>query len=353
MPSLAKQQFDLIWEETLQDYICAIAWSDIGDQVVVSCANGEIQCLHWPTQETIQVQGETGQSIDTLDFSAGGQFLAAAGQAGRVKIWQMSEGHPQAIDQIECPRIWVDHLLWHPHRQELAIGLGANILIWDANTQQEVTNLAFECSSVLGMDWHPHQSVLAVGGHQGIKIWNGEDWAQDPDFREIPTASMGLSWSNCGQYLASGNLDKTLVVWHLNEPQPWRMSGFPGRVRQLAWSQKTVGSAPLLAVASMDGIVCWQKRDPKKDWQAQVLEGHHQQVNAIAFQPGTTLLASAGADGQVCLWQNAQKLVQRLKGAPQGFSCLAWSPDGQTLVAGGQQGEWKIWSLRQRGRGFS
>jgi WD40 repeat protein len=61
-------------------------------------------------------------------------------------------------------------------------------------------------------------------------------------------------------------------------------------------------------------------------------------VNAIAFQPGSTLLASAAEDGQLCLWKKAQQVAQILEGAPQGFSTLAWSPNGKWLAAGGQQG---------------
>ena len=76
----------------------------------------------------------------------------------------------------------------------------------------------------------------------------------------------------------------------------------------------------------------------------------HQTVNAIAFQPGTTLLASTAGDGYLCLWQGGQKLVQAEKGISG--AALAWSPDGQMLAIGGQQGEWQLWNQSKRGRGF-
>ncbi|HEY9652990.1 MAG TPA: hypothetical protein V6C95_20205, partial [Coleofasciculaceae cyanobacterium] len=67
-------------------------------------------------------------------------------------------------------------------------------------------------------------------------------------------------------------------------------------------------------------------------------------VQAIAFQPGTFLLASAAADGYVCLWQDAEQVAQILDGTPAGFSHLVWHPQGQQLAAGGQNGELFIWS---------
>jgi WD40 repeat protein len=75
-----------------------------------------------------------------------------------------------------------------------------------------------------------------------------------------------------------------------------------------------------------------------------VLELHDGVVQAIAFQPGTFLLASAADDGYVCLLQEARQVAQILEGAPAGFSCLAWHPHGQQLAAGGQNGELLIWS---------
>jgi WD40 repeat protein len=82
-----------------------------------------------------------------------------------------------------------------------------------------------------------------------------------------------------------------------------------------------------------------------------MLDLHEDTVQAIAFQPGTFLLASASSDGFVCLWQEAEQVAQILEGASDGFSCLAWHPQGQDgsqtsplLAAGGQNGELLIWA---------
>lgn len=82
------------------------------------------------------------------------------------------------------------------------------------------------------------------------------------------------------------------------------------------------------------------------------MQQHSGVVQAIAFQPNSFLLASASSDGWVCLWQKAKKLAQIVQGAPNGFSCLAWHPQGQQLAAGGQRGELVIFSKVMRGQGF-
>ncbi|MGF1604364.1 MAG: WD40 repeat domain-containing protein [Thermosynechococcaceae cyanobacterium] len=342
MPRLAQPQLDLKWRGHLDDYVTAIAWSPNSQQVAACDGSGVIQFLHRGTQQTHCLQASTGQSIDALAYSHDGHFLAAGGQDGRVSIWEMTEDAPALLTALEHPRTWVDQLTWHPRRLELAFSLGRYAQVWEVQTQRVLTTLDFETSSVLDLAWHPQQDWLAVGGHQGVKIW--QDWDSDPAMREIPAASICVAWSPDGQYLAAGNLDRTLMVWPWDQDVPWRMTGFSGKVRHLAWAE----TAPLLSAASGHCVITWQRSGD--GWAAELLDGHTQAVNAIAFQPHTTLLTSIAADGYLCLWEGGHKLVQAIKGA--GGSTLAWSPDGQTLAVGGQQGEWQLWSPSLRGQGF-
>lgn len=132
------------------------------------------------------------------------------------------------------------------------------------------------------------------------------------------------------------------------------MRGFPGKIRQLAWSEaKNRLDAPLLASSSVEGIVVWSQADELRGWEGRVLNQHTEVVQAITFQPDTFLLASTSADGCVCLWHKARRLAQVLEGVSDGFSCLAWHPQGQQLAAGGQNGDLLIWSKSKRGNGFS
>jgi len=75
-------------------------------------------------------------------------------------------------------------------------------------------------------------------------------------------------------------------------------------------------------------------------------------VRALEFHPHRLLLASAADDGCLCLWAKAEQVEQILEGAKGGFSCLAWSQDGQQLAAGGQDGELIVLSESKRGKGF-
>ncbi len=337
------------FEGQLSDYVTDLDWSPDGKILAASSAAGEIVC--WQEKDTlITLQASTGKSIDCLSFSSSGEFLAAGGQDGRVRVWRDC----QLIATLENAPAWVDRLAWSPTGNYLAFSLGRYVQVWDANSSSVVTTLNFETSSVLSLAWHPSGEYLAIGGYQGVKTWNRADWDEDPHVLDIPSASLAIAWSRDGNYLASGNLDRTVDVFKWGYPYPWKMQGFPGKVRQLAWSNRaTANGAPLLAVASGENIIAWEKQtSDDKGWDGWMLEVHSDAVSAIAFQPGTLLLASAAEDGKVCLWPQAEQAKQVLEGATSGFSSLAWHPQGQQLAAGGQNGELLVWSKSLRGRGF-
>jgi WD40 repeat protein len=349
-------EFDRHYQGTLSDYVTAIAWSPDGKTLAVSSAAGEVSLYGGigPFHST-PLQPVSGHSVDCLAFSHDGQFLAAGGQNGQVHIWRLSLNHPELITIVKNSSAWVDRLSWSPTQNLLAFSLGKYAQVWDANLGDVATTLNFDTSSALDIAWHPDGQRLSVSGYQGVKTWTAEDWNEDPHVLTIPSVSVAIAWSPDGQYMASGNLDRTITVLEWGNPQPWVMRGFPGKIRQLAWSDVlTKAGESLLASASVDGIVVWEKQaDESLGWEGRLLEEHEGTVQSIQFQPNAHLLASAAADGWICLWHKAKQLVQVLNGAPNGFSCLEWHPNGQQLAAGGQNGELLIWSKVRRGQGFA
>ncbi|MGD1909123.1 MAG: WD40 repeat domain-containing protein [Leptolyngbyaceae cyanobacterium] len=353
MPSTKTRTFfERTWYKTLSDYVTAIAWSPDGTWLAASSAAGEVVQYDAKTGETTVLQQVQGASVDALAISADGTFLAAGGQSGTVWIWRWEDSTFTLVTALEHPRAWIDRLQWNPRHPELAFSLGRYAQVWDATTQSVITTLNFETSSVLDLAWHPQGDRLAVAGNQTLKTWQRQTWDDDPTEQELGGASEAIAWSLDGTYLASGNNDRSVLVWTNDNPYPWRMQGFPGKVRQLAWSRSKT-AASLLASVSGEDVVIWAKDpDASVGWHPQVLEKHQGMVRAIAFQPQSLLLASAADDGCLCLWRKGGRLTQILQGAAGGFSCLAWHPQGGAICAGGSQGEVLLWTETAQGKGF-
>ncbi len=333
-------------KEILSDYITAVTWSPDGKTLAVCSAAGEVMLSNVETLNKLSLQPlqtATDNSTDCLSFSSDSKLLAAGGQDGKVRIWQVNSG--ELIASLERKRVWVDKLAWSPNCNQLAFSISRSVQVWNADDYTVGVMLNFEASSVLDLAWHPVDKYLAVSGYQGVKVWNGKNWDENPYILSVPSVTGAISWSPSGKYLACGNMDNTLIVNEWGNSEPWVMQGFPGKVRQLAWSDKTNSlGAPLLAASSSQGISVWERdADESVGWVGWELEVHENVVNAIAFQPNTFLLASASTDGKLCLWENAEELLQILEGADGGFSCLAWHPQGQFLAAGGCGGELLVW----------
>ncbi|WP_414620384.1 WD40 repeat domain-containing protein [Calothrix sp. CCY 0018] len=351
-----KSTFDLDWNCILSDYTTAVNWSPNGDILAMISAAGEVKLF--VENKLIALQEATNTSIDGMNFSADGQFIAVGGQDGKVKIWHISNN--QLITTLDNAPAWVDKLVWSPRENLLAFSLNRYVQIWNADIQEIVVTLNFETSSVLSIDWSSDGKFLAIAGYQGVKIWRSDEWDEDPYFFSIPSASAVVAWSGDGKYLASGNIDKTICVldtdfiMNAKQAEPWLMHGFPGKIRHLAWSKvSTSKKEPLLASSSAEGIVVWEKQDDASlGWGATILSNHFSTVEAIEFAPDSLMLASAAADSWLCLWKNAKKIAQTFQGADKGFSSVAWHPQGNKIAAGGQNGEVMIWSKASRGLGF-
>jgi WD40 repeat protein len=355
-----KALFQTHWRGNLAEYLTAVAWSPNGF-LAASSAAGEV--VLWQSDSLVNLLPVGLASIDCLAFSHDGKFLAAGGQDGRVRVWDIppvslfKEGKPERevrlIASLDNAPKWIDKLSWSPTCNQLAFSLGRYVQIWDGDSQTVITTLPFANSSVLNLAWRPNGESIAISGDGGVKVWDAKNWDEDPYLIEMPSASIVNAWSGDGKYIASGNLDNTITVLEYGLPIPWIMRGFPGKISNLTWSQQLSSNTPLLAASSVESIAVWKKESDDRDgWNARVLTLHDRKIQALEFHPHSLLLASAADDGWLVLWTKAKQVGQILEGAPDGFSCLAWDKNGRHLAAGGQNGELIIWSESQSGKGF-
>ena len=107
----------------------------------------------------------------------------------------------------------------------------------------------------------------------------------------------------------------------------------------------------ILAAAGIDGTVwLWNVTDPARPARLSTLStGPADLVTAVAFSPdGRTLAAAGKGDGAVWLWN----LPSNVLAGPrrEGVVSVAFSPDGRTLAAGSADGTVWLWNVTDPAR---
>jgi dipeptidyl aminopeptidase/acylaminoacyl peptidase len=100
----------------------------------------------------------------------------------------------------------------------------------------------------------------------------------------------------------------------------------------------------LVATAGWDNKVhLW---DPGSGKEVRVLEGHGHAVFAVTFAPDGKMLASCSEDHTIKLWAPATgKELRTLTGHTGGVTKAAFTSDGKTLVSGSYDGSVRVWDL--------
>lgn len=115
------------------------------------------------------------------------------------------------------------------------------------------------------------------------------------------------------------------------------LNGHTDAIRDVAYGRRYIASASRDETVRLWDAETHQAIEPP-------LTGHKSWVNAVAFNPDETLLASGSADGEIIVWNlNEQAATMHLSGHTDAVWSLAFSPDGKLLASGSADGTIRLW----------
>jgi WD40 repeat protein/predicted Ser/Thr protein kinase len=180
-------------------------------------------------------------------------------------------------------------------------------------------------------------SILSGGADGRIDVWNASTGVRYRSFEGHHDAITAISVTRAGRYIASASRDPALWIWDIHTGK-----NVPG----LAPFENDEGSIIIAAVFSPDpsnrylavarGRTVQVFLNPLyQGWSRPVVSWQHSGlVNALAWSPDGSMLASAGDDALEQVWSiTSRRLAFNYTGHQSAVLTTDWSRDGQFIVS--------------------
>lgn len=300
-------------------------------------------------------------TVTSLSWSPQGNYIASGSLDKTLRIWNQDF---QGIDTIHTMPDGVQAVGWSPDGAYIAAasaGKTGNLQIWDTSAKggdKPSFTASYPASGTINaLAWSPLTQPdgysLAIGSDDGkVRVINeGASLAngQVTTYTGPKGPLLSLAWSPDGNYLAGGSADTTVQIW-----QPTDLNGsstsspafvFPkhtDRVTALAWTPTQ--NAIISGSADMS-VQVWDINNNINILQSYMMSSP---VSALAVS-SQNILAIGTEDGTVTLYNlfGSDQPVATIKENNQAIRSIAWSPDGSSLVIGGDNRQANIWNLRE------
>ena len=362
--------------------IQAVAASPDGQWLAGSVGDKEVRVWEVATRGEPLVFEGACFAHGSLDFSPDSRLLAVGGRDHLLRVWDVASGTQrwQLTGRADETRV----VAFSPDGRLLASGGKGNgvVNLWDAQPGDEIGTFAGPGGDVVALAFVDN-NMLAVGSANGTVKLRAVPSGESPAALRPEEAAgelTALAVPRGGQRLATAHADSTVRVWDIQRRKVARsfpLSAGQRQVFRLAFTPE----GRYLAAAMADGTIEMLRLDstggPDADQHAtdapaanpldrralrsfgflldQVPSkaplvarlgdprlGHRWELTRVAYSPDGAILAAAGLDKLVVLYDTKTlEVLRTLRGHSSRVTALAFHPDG-TIVASGSPSEVKL-----------
>ncbi|MCZ7595845.1 MAG: serine/threonine protein kinase [Hyphomicrobium sp.] len=182
--------------------------------------------------------------------------------------------------------------------------------------------------------------IVTTGADGSMKVWDAahRNLVRTIELDDGAATALALH----GSRALTGHANGKVVLWDIDRAEKLATVQ---RNEANIWAVAFTGDPDRFATASHDWkVTLWDARQAAAP--LQVLDGHENAVQSLAYSPQQLLLASGSADKTVRVWSLDTLTLKRAFRGPRDFvTSVAFSHSGKLLAAGALDGRIQIWSV--------
>jgi WD40 repeat protein len=284
-----------------------------------------------------------GRQVTWVRFSGDGSKLATSGNDGVVRLWHPASG--RLMDRLigtDNRLVMLEAALFSPDgRYLVTVGNDGRLNLLNLAENRYERHIDVQSAPIWAVAFSPSGEELATANDDDtVRIWYRTTGRLVHTLAEHRGRVRSIAFSADGSMIATGCDDSKVRLWDAESGELIStLSGHTDRVYAVDFAGDVVASASWDGTARIWEVPSGQPRHE--------LALHRGKLWTAAFDPSGKLLATAGDDLVIRLWDpiTGQELHDPLTGHTRSVWSLAFSPDGTTLATGSDDGTTRLWSL--------